>query len=142
MTSIPMNRGAFSPRSAFVTSVGRGFSILYAIATMGILIGITTLDSVPGVPHWRLLMSTVLVVDLATLIAAIGLLRRRQWARPTFIAVLCVSIVQGFAYGWLTDAFAVVRWVWAAGLVGSALLYAWIIAKLCSAPIRAEFGAK
>ena len=142
MTTIPMNNGAFLPRSAFVTSVGRGFSILYAIAMLGPLVGIATLDSVPGVPHWRLLISMVLVVDLATLIAAIGLLRRRQWARPTFIAVLCVSIVQGFAYGWLTDAFAVVRGAWAAGLVGSALLYAWIIAKLCSAPIRAEFGAK
>ncbi|PYP50302.1 MAG: hypothetical protein DMD45_11635 [Gemmatimonadetes bacterium] len=128
------------PRSAFVTGVGRGFSILYGIATMGLLVGMATLDSVPGVPHWRLLMSTALIVDTGTLIAAIGLLRQRPWARPTFIVALCASIVLGFAYGLATEAFAAVRWAWIAGLLGSALLYGWIIAKLCSAPIRAEFG--
>jgi len=128
------------PRSAFVTGVGRGFSILYGIATMGLLVGMATLDSVPGVPLWRLLISTALVVDIGTLIAAIGLLRRRPWARPTFIAALCVSLVLSFAYVWLTEAFAVVRWGLVPGVVGSVLLYGWIIAKLCSAEIRAEFA--
>ena len=128
------------PRSAFVTGVGRGFSILYGIATMGLLVGMATLDSVPGVPLWRLLISTALVVDIGTLIAAIGLLRRRPWARPTFIAALCVSLVLSFAYLWLTEAFAVVRWGLVPGVVGSVLLYGWIIAKLCSAEIRAEFA--
>ena len=123
------------PRSAFVTGVGRGFSILYGIATMGLLVGLATLDSVPGLPHWRLLMSTALIVDTGTLIAAIGLLRQRPWARATFIVALCASIVLGFAYGLATEAFAAVRWAWIAGLLGSALLYGWIIAKLCSAPM-------
>ncbi len=140
MTTIPVPGSAFPTRSAFVTGVGRGFSILYGIATMGLLVGMATLDSVPGVPLWRLLISTALVVDIGTLIAAIGLLRRRPWARPTFIAALCVSLVLSFAYVWLTEAFAVVRWGLVPGVVGSVLLYGWIIAKLCSAEIRAEFA--
>jgi len=140
MTTIPVPGSAFPPRSAFVTGVGRGFSILYGIATIGLLVGMATLDSIPGVPLWRLLISTALVVDIGTLIAAIGLLRRRPWARPTFIAALCVSLVLSFAYVWLTEAFAVVRWGLVPGVVGSVLLYGWIIAKLCSAEIRAEFA--
>src|SRR5256885_9048993 len=118
MTTIPVPSSAFPTRSAFVTGVGRGFSILYGIATMGLLVGMATLDSVPGVPLWRLLISTALVVDIGTLIAAIGLLRRRPWARPTFIAALCVSLVLSFAYVWLTEAFAVVRWAVVAGGAG------------------------
>jgi len=70
----------------------------------------------------------------------IGLLRRRPWARPTFIAALCVSLVLSFAYVWLTEAFAVVRSAVVPGVAGSVLLYGWIIAKLCSAEIRAEFA--
>ena len=140
MTTIPVPGSAFPPRSAFVTGVGRGFSILYGIATIGLLVGMATLDAIPGVPLWRLLISTALVVDIGTLIAAIGLLRRRPWARPTFIAALCVSLVLSFAYVWLTEAFAVVRWGLVPGVVGSVLLYGWIIAKLCSAEIRAEFA--
>jgi len=139
MTTIPIANDAFSPRSAFVTSVGRGFSLMYGIATLGLIFGIATLTSIPGVPHWRLLMAAALVVDVGTLIAAVGLLRRRPWARATFIAALCVSLVQSFAYAWLTQAFALVQWAWVPGIVGSVLLYAWIIAKLCSAGIRAEF---
>ena len=140
MTTIPVPGSAFPPRSAFVTGVGRGFSILYGIATIGLLVGMATLDSIPGVPLWRVLISTAFIVDIATLIAAIGLLRRRPWARPTFIAALCVSLVLSFAYVWLTEAFAVVRWGLVPGVVGSVLLYGWIIAKLCSAEIRAEFA--
>lgn len=140
MTTIPVPGGAFASRSAFVTGVGRGFSILYGIATMGLLAGMATLDAVPGVPLWRLLISTALIVDIGTLIAAIGLLRRRPWARPTFIAALCVSLVLSFAYVWLTEAFAVVRWAVVPGVAGAVLLYGWIIAKLCSAEIRAEFA--
>lgn len=140
MTTIPVPGGAFASRSAFVTGVGRGFSILYGIATMGLLAGMANLDAVPGVPLWRLLISTALIVDIGTLIAAIGLLRRRPWARPTFIAALCVSLVLSFAYVWLTEAFAVVRWAVVPGVAGAVLLYGWIIAKLCSAEIRAEFA--
>ena len=81
MTTIPVPGSAFPPRSAFVTGVGRGFSILYGIATIGLLVGMATLDSIPGVPLWRLLISTAFVVDIATLIAAIGLLRRRPALR-------------------------------------------------------------
>ena len=142
MTTIPIANNAFSRRSAFVTSVGRGFSLMYGIATVGLIYGIVTLASIPGVPHWRLLMAAALVVDVGTLIAAVGVVRRRSWARATFIAALCVSLVQSFAYAWLTQAFALVQWAWVPGIVGSVLLYAWIIAKLCSAPIRAEFEGR
>jgi len=70
MTTIPIANNAFSPRSAFVTSVGRGFSLMYGIATVCLIYGIATLTSIPGVPHWRLLMAAALVVDVGTLIAA------------------------------------------------------------------------
>ena len=141
MTTIPIANDAFSPRSAFVTSVGRGFSLMYGIATVGLIYGIVTLASIPGVPRWRLLMAAALVVD-GTLIAAVGVVRRRSWARLTFITALCVSLALSFAYVWLTEAFTLVRWAAVPGVVGSVILYGWIIVKLCSAPIRAEFEGR
>src|SRR5207248_11004531 len=126
MTTIPIANDAFSPRSAFVTSVGRGFSLMYGIATVGLIYGIVTLASIPGVPRWRLLMAAALVVD-GTLIAAVGVVRRRSWARLTFITALCVSLVLSFAYVWLTEAFTLVRWAAVPGVVGSVILYGWII---------------
>jgi len=142
MTTIPIANNAFSRRSAFVTSVGRGFSLMYGIATVGLIYGIVTLASIPGVPHWRLLMAAALVVDVGTLIAAVGVVRRRSWARLTFITALCVSLALSFAYVWLTEAFTLVRWAAVPGVVGSVILYGWIIVKLCSAPIRAEFEGR
>ena len=141
MTTIPIANNAFSRRSAFVTSVGRGFSLMYGIATVGLIYGIVTLASIPGVPRWRLLMAAALVVD-GTLIAAVGVVRRRSWARLTFITALCVSLALSFAYVWLTEAFTLVRWAAVPGVVGSVILYGWIIVKLCSAPIRAEFEGR
>jgi len=73
----------------------------------------------------------------------IGLLRRRPWARPTFIAALCVSLVLSFAYVRLTEAFAVVRWAVVPGVAGSVLLYGWIIRQtlLSGDPCRVRGGS-
>src|SRR2546429_5632341 len=60
------------PRSAFVTSVGRGFRILYAIPTKALLVGLARLHSVPRLPHCRLLLTTALFVETATTIAFRG----------------------------------------------------------------------
>jgi len=43
--------------------------------------------------HFRLFVSLMLVMTLFTLISAIGLLKRKNWARKVFIRILCLSIL-------------------------------------------------
>ena len=104
-------------------------------------------------------------VAAATLVAAIGLLRRRNWARLYFIALLIASIAWQLLGLWLqrhfdaavrsslkglpADAasqfatfhqvFAIVMDVF---LVALSVLFAWIIYRLLSPSIKAEFGAR
>jgi len=116
--------------------------------------------------HLRLFVFLVLIVGAATLISSIGLLRRRNWARLLFIALLGLGIVYSIAALFLqqsmmssfnallpTDsalgrtgqdfrhmmgAMRVVMFVFAIGFAG---LFGWIIAKLLSPPIRKEFSS-
>jgi hypothetical protein len=100
---------------------------------------------------------------VTTLIAAIGLLQRRNWARVTFIGLMAVSIIWNLGSLWLqqsmvasfpvpanappqfADEFATMALVMKVGTaifaIGISVLCAWIAKKLASSTIRAEFNA-
>ena len=126
----------------------------------------------PGLPepmqwmfgHMAWFFRAFLLVAATTLVAAIGLLRRHEWARRLFIALMGLAIAYqlfGLAWQWWfmgsmdafmrapgmpadMDAFmhGFMRVAQVFGtLVALALcvLFGWIIRRLCSAPVRAEF---
>jgi 4-amino-4-deoxy-L-arabinose transferase-like glycosyltransferase len=114
--------------------------------------------------HFQTLVLLMLVVCSAMLISSIGLLRRRNWARLLFIGLLGLGIMYSIAalvlqqsmmssfnaslppdstfrqtgqdFRQMLGAMRVVMFVVAIGFVG---VFAWIIAKLVSPPIRQEF---
>ncbi|HEY4137596.1 MAG TPA: hypothetical protein VGN65_04030 [Casimicrobiaceae bacterium] len=115
--------------------------------------------------HMRTLLFVLLLLALLKLVAAIGLLNRRNWARLLFIAILAFGIVWSFA-GVVMQQFFVaslltmqlppnapkdfeammqgitiaIRVFSAIFAIGFAVLYAWMIKKLVSPPIVAEFA--
>lgn len=112
----------------------------------------------------RWVLPLFLVMACTTLLASLGLLWRKEWARRTFIGLLGLSIVwsllgilmqqfliadmqpdlQGapddFARGF-EIMFTVMRVVSALMAIGMAVFCAWLIKRLCSEPIRREFSA-
>ena len=115
--------------------------------------------------HLRPLLLACLLLALIKLVAAIGLLRRVNWARLLFITLLALGIAWSFA-GIVLQHFLlssmlemprppnapqdfetafrgmmiVIRVFSAMMAIGFAVLYAWMIRKLVSPAIAAEFA--
>ena len=176
-----LNVGA---RSFFVTATAWVFICLAALASASALVqnaAVTSLlpglqpaqDAVPlplltglllGYLPW--VVGTGLVVSVATLASAIGLLLRLDWARRVFIGLLVFAIVANLLGLWLQQ--EVVQSVVASTLrgaripsevlgvfggfvtaarvmavlvtLGACLMLAWIIGRLMSAGVRQEFA--
>lgn len=178
---------AVDQRSTFVTVVAWIFIVLSGFgAIIGIMQNIMvqtifrseefgqamqTAPSQPGLPAFatfaienvQWLFLAVLLVNVVMLVASIGLLKRRNWARLCFIALMVLSVVwqivglgiQASLFSTIRDQFA------AAGAHGApdmgvffvviavmsvvfalafGALFGWIAWKLMSKPIAAEFG--
>jgi len=103
----------------------------------------------------------LLVVSAATVFSAIGLLRRKNWARLTFIAIMVLGIIWNIGGFCLQisvfssvgsvpahadeakffQALAAVVMIFSLVLaLGFSALFGWIIQRLTSSPIRREFG--
>jgi hypothetical protein len=123
----------------------------------------------PGVPaaasfmatHFKLFFASFFVLSTATLISSVGLLKRRNWARLIFISIMGLGIVWNLGGLLLQfimfssfpsppatfhepDAFKsmfiTIMVFGAAMAVAFSLLFGWIIKRLVSQPIAAEFG--
>ena len=125
-----------------------------------------------GLFEWRnVLALAMLALSLALLVAAWGLLRRREWARLAFIVLLLLGALANFAGLAMIDplfdsALAMFpdpvrstaegqraiaqlqssrRLVWATSMAGAlaiAAVHGWIAWQLCTAPVRAEFAQR
>jgi hypothetical protein len=171
-------------RSLFVTTTAWVFIVLGLLASASAVVQNATVSSLPwqlalvaaplqqaGLTGWLLdylpwVVGAGLVVSVATLAAAVGLLLRLEWARRTFIVVLGLAIVANLLGLWLqqevmrslVDAtlqqavlsprvagvfggFVVAARSMAVlvTLAGSALL-GWIAWRLSQLPIRQEFA--
>jgi hypothetical protein len=105
-----------------------------------------------------------LVLSISTFVSSIGLLKRKNWARLFFIAIMALGIVWnigGFALQLALfslipkipsgapdalrsqfDAIFVIVVVFSALMaVGLSVLFGWIIKRLLSLPVQREFGA-
>jgi hypothetical protein len=114
--------------------------------------------------NFRLLLAGFLAVSSLTLAAAIGLLKRRNWARLAFIAMMLLGVLWNLGGIWL--AFSMWTWfppvpdtapaefrasfetmakvITAVNIVVGVLLaglFGWIARRLASSEIRQEFAA-
>lgn len=111
--------------------------------------------------YFELIIGVALVVAILMLLAAIGLLRRWNWTRLTFIGILCLGILWNLAsFAWqvfffqemfippqaageFQQQFEVMHHVglWMAGVFALVLsgLFGWIAWKLTRPAIKAEF---
>jgi hypothetical protein len=173
------------PRSLFVTIIGW---LGVSFGTMGVLIcmlqlvmlavilpdfaALTNDPQMAQMPplmrwmfeHFRLFIAMNLTVFVVILVASIGLLRRRNWARLTVVGLLVAGILANFA-GLALQHVAMEQMAAIPGATAPpdlevytamstfmlgfgmffvaiiALVHGWIAWKLLSAPIRREFGA-
>lgn len=171
-------------KSLFVTVTAWVFIVLAALASVSALLqnaamasflpGLTVVGNVQPLPlltgllmgYLPWLVGAGLVVSLATLACAIGLLVRLEWARRIFIALLVLAIAANVGSLWLqqevmqslvsstlkssplpplvADVFG--GFVTAARVmavlvtVGACLLLVWIIRRLMSPAVRQEFA--
>ena len=171
-------------KSLFVTVTAWVFIVLAALASVSALLqnaavasflpGLTVVGNVQPLPlltgllmgYLPWLVGAGLVVSLATLACAIGLLVRLEWARRIFIALLVLAIAANVGGLWLqqevmqslvssalkssplpplvADVFG--GFVTAARVmavlvtVGACLLLVWIIRRLMSPAVRQEFA--
>ncbi len=106
--------------------------------------------------HVQLLLPAMLVIFAVTLVRAIAFLKRKNWARIVFIVLMSLGIASSLGILLLLPGlsdemkrgpsarqfevtFSVVRVFTTAISLGLAVLFGWIIRKLLSRPIRAEF---
>lgn len=129
----------------------------------------TFTNTMPAAPrfvfaHFHLIVVVMFVVCVTTLISSIGLLRRRNWARLVFVALLGLGVLYNVGAVFLQQSmmssfdssfpansglgpdsqqfahmFAAMKVMMFVFELGFAALFCWIIVKLRSAPIRAEF---
>ena len=175
------------PRSSFVTVLAWIFIVLAGFATLiavlqNIMVNTmfpleefqSTSHKPPDTPaavsffasHIRLFFASFLVVTASTLVSAVGLLKRRNWARLVFIAILLLGIVwnvaglvaQQFLFSSMQvfppgappqvraqaeafdSVFLVMRVVSALMAVGFSILFAWLVKRLLSVSVAAEFA--
>ena len=181
-----MNTALATPqRSTFVTVLAWIFIVLAGFTTLIALLqnimvfsmfqapefsdAMSKAESAPNVPPYFALLTRYvfvvfvlfLAVSATTLAAAIGLLRRRNWGRIVFIAMMGFGIFWNLAglalmavmmwmmpmpplgahpgapsFAWIMGAMMVFNVLIA---LGFSALFAWIILKLNSPGIRAEF---
>lgn len=157
-------------RSLFVTATAWVFIVLGLLASASALLQNAQLASLPpglqAHPSLPWVMLAGLVMSLATVASAIGLLLRLDWARRAFIGVLVVAIVANLAGLWLQHAlvqslvdatltqatvppqvlgvfggFVTAAQVMGALVtLGACMVLAWIIRSLMSPGVRQEFA--
>ena len=110
----------------------------------------------------RILFATFLVLSATTLIAAIGLLRRKNWARILFVGIMGLGVLWnlgGLSVPYLMSSFPplppntssdfrdhfetmqrVIVVVSVIAAIAFAVLFGWIIKRLTSADIKREFS--
>jgi hypothetical protein len=168
---------AVGARSLFVTATAWVFILLGVMASLSALVQNAMLASLMPAPatsgvmgllmgYLPWVVGTGLVISLATLASAIGLLLRLDWARRTFIVLLVVAIVANLLGLWLQQEMmqsvvsstlvnaaippqalgvfggfvTAVRVMAVVVTLGACALLGWIIRRLMSDGVRQEFA--
>jgi hypothetical protein len=104
-----------------------------------------------AIRHLRQLIEAFLLLWLIALVASIGLLKRRNWARLVFIGLMALGIIWNLASPILQlivlrgmrstmQIFSVIFALNVIYALAFCLLFGWIIVRLMSAKVRSEFA--
>ena len=186
----PATTATQSPsRSTFVTIVAwtfiaiAGFASLIAVIQALMFVFIFPVDqfpppeSVKGLEempaffrfmfhHMKWFFAFFWTLSVVTLVCAIGLLLRRNWARLAFVAIMAIGIVWNLSGIWLQGQImssfpkppvhdpraaefqagfetmmTIMRFAMAAFAIAISALFAWIIKRLLSRSVKVEFDA-
>lgn len=178
----PGQRSTFVTALAWIFIVLGGFSTLMALGQSVIFYNvvaqpefqqmIASVETAPKVPAFVILVFSklsyiflgVLLVSVANLVSAIGLLLRKNWARLMFIAMMALGIVwnlggialQIWMRSWIPSllvaapqeevapfiaALTMITIISAVIALAFCALFGWIILRLVSPAVKREFGA-
>lgn len=172
MSEDSVSRSTFVTVIAWLSIVGSGFMCLVG-SLQNVMIH-TLMTDMPSPPHeleeqssmahffmnnMEVFFALILIYSIMLLISSVGLLRRKEWARITFVALLLLSLL------WIVGSFVALvashdsflgpdvpgdeEFTQIINLImylniGLSLVIAgltgWIILKLCREPIRQEFS--
>ncbi len=109
--------------------------------------------------HYRTFALVGMLMSIVMLVVSVGLLHRKRWAHVAFVVLLAISIVAGFApllfsgsilpaltsvdgvdAQLATEVATLFRGVLLALALLFAVLHGWLLYKLCTPKIRAEFA--
>ena len=170
-------RSTFVTVLAWVSIVLAGFATLIAVLQNVMLNAMGAFDDMPFhhgpleqqapaalhfmVEHVRLFFLSFFILSAGTLVSAVGLLKRKNWARPAFVGILSLGILwnvggvllQQFAFPsteivapepppGFKDAQALMFVFTTAIPLGLSLLFAWLIWRLLSRQVGAEFDQR
>ena len=105
-----------------------------------------------AIRHLRQLIEAFLLLWLIALVASIGLLKRRNWARLVFIGLMALGIIWNLAspilqlivlrgipgqFELMRSIIQIISVIYA---LAFCLLFGWIIVRLMSAKVRSEFA--
>jgi hypothetical protein len=153
-------------RSTFVTAVGWIFLVLSGFTASVLIlqsgkVRSTALRFGRDFVDAELVFLALLLVPLFTFCSSLGVLRRREWARKALIAILAFGVLWNIGsaavdtilfganspynsasrpgeFRSMTAAVLVLTWCFA---VAASALFFWIIRRLASPSVRAEFQA-
>jgi hypothetical protein len=175
----PTQRSSFVTTLAWITIVPAALGVVISTLQNILFFTVMPMDpqSLPSVPdmeqmpafvtfmlaHLRAMFVAFWLMTVVSLVSGIGLLRRKEWARLFFIALMGLSIVWNMAGVYLQQSFfsaipsmaeappefsaqfesmASTMWVVSIAMaVAFSAVSVWLIWRLSSAPIKAEFGA-
>jgi hypothetical protein len=156
------------PRSTFVTRIGRAFLmgslvlITITLTQLSLLFAppasFIETDSTNQTISWSLLLGSCALYT-ATLVVSWSLLKRRSWARSAFVGLMAFGIALNVAklgarvlipaprpamegpapYLFILRFASLTDVLFPFGVIA---LFAWIIVRLQSSPVRAEFGER
>lgn len=156
------NQSSFVSVLAWIFIVLSSFAILVSLL-QNILVNTTGLPTDHDGPWLQLFLAISLIVLIDILIAAIGLLKRKNWARVAFIILLGIIILFNIgglvlqqiifssmfqettpgdsidSWSQLESISMMIRVFSAVIVIGLSVLFGWIIKRLLSPSIKQEF---
>ena len=191
MTALPTNQAAAQApgRSTFVTVVAwtfiaiAGFASFIAVLQALMFLFVFPADQFPSpesakgleempaffrfmFQHIKWFFVFFWTLSVVTLVCAIGLLRRKNWARLAFVAIMAIGIAWNLSGIWLQEQMmssfpkphvqdpraaeyqagfetmmTIMKFAMAAFAIAISALFAWIMKRLVSRSVKAEFDA-
>jgi hypothetical protein len=125
------------PRSTLVTAIAWVLIVMTGFSTALSLLETMIINTMPVVSGQDLVVQAFLAISATSFVAAVGLLRRKNWARLITVGILGLGFL--WSLGSIVTQQIMFSSIGIATAIGLSVLCAWLIKRLLSGPVRAEF---